>query len=340
MRRRLSTLMLLLLGATACGDEPMRVPPPPAGAGSIIIRWSLEDPDGVALNCADLQIAEAEVAIGGTPVVVPCGETEEVSFENVIPGRVPVVIRLLNSIGLAFASHIDNAIIEDQMELEYTHVFVVDEEEFQRGTLDINWRIDTRVPAQTCGLIGATTMRVATRSGSISMFEMDADCEAGQLIIPEVRRGGYDFIFWLVAADGTLLEPPETRTSVGVFAGDTTRVSLNFRTVDPRPRTVLTRWTVQTSTPTADNCFDIGGEEVRVDLETPNPLTGLLELTDTATTSCASGSATVRGEQTDGAQLTARLVDTFGGTLVLRTVEDLDLRVSSATVSVDFTPED
>lgn len=335
MRRLLPAIALLGLGAACSGGE-QRVPPPPAGAGNIIIRWSFEDPDGASLTCDDLQIAEAEVAIGGTPTVVPCGEMQEVAFDNIIPGRIPVVIRLLNSIGLEFDASFDNAIIVDKETLQYEHVFVVDEQTFERGTLDVNWRIDMRIPAQTCGLVEATTMRIATRPGSISTFEMEAPCVDGRLIIPDLRRGAYDLILWLVQEDGTLLDPPETVTGVGVFAGDSTRVSVSFRTIDPRPRTVLTRWTVDTSTPTAQLCLDTGVDEVRVSLEAPNPLNGVFELVDTATTGCASGSATVLGTVADDHRLTARLIDTFGVAIATEVVNEIDLRIGSATIAVDF----
>lgn len=339
MMRRIVGLGVLLGALAGCsGDEPMRVPPPPAGAGGLVVRWTIEDAEGEPLECADLQVVQMSVAIGGTPVLVACGDTQSVSFDGIIPGRLPLVIRLLNTVGIEVASHITNVEIVDQQTLEYEHTFVIDEVKFDSGTLDVNWTIDQRVAAQACSAVGAEQVRFASRAGSIAEIDMTVPCEDGRLIIRDARRGAYSFILWLVDADGNMLEPPETVTGIGVNAGDTTRISVSFNTMPREASRVLTTWTVTGTTASTTTCEDAGGVDVVVNLENRPQIGGDFTIIDTATATCDAGALRLMGPGARDYRIAARLYDTFGTPIDTVIVDDLDLRAGSATVAIEFLP--
>ena len=337
MRRGLVVAMLVL-GAGCSGDGSMFVPPPPAPAGNLTVRWTIEDPAGETLLCDDLGVVRATIAIGGEPESVECGATQEITFEGISPGRLPVVVRLLTSVDIEVASLITNVDIVDQETTNLDHTFVIDEVMFDTGNIELRWRIDQRLAGTACGLVGAETVRLNTRGGSIATVDESVPCTDGMLFLRNARKGAYSFFVRLLDSAGDELITPVTISDVGVIANETTELSVNFVT-DVRPVVTTTvSWTVTGTVATSTSCGSARIHQIEATLFARNIDGDPVNLVDTATAACADGSIALGGRPDDDLRVRARAFDSFGTPLATEIVDPVDLSSGSATVSVDFDP--
>lgn len=336
--RRGFVVAMLLVGAGCSGDGSTFVPPPPAPAGSLTVRWTIQDPAGETLLCDDLGVVRTSIAIGGEPESIECGQPQEFTFEGISPGRLPVVVRLLSSVDIEVASLITNVDIVDQETTELDHTFVIDEVMFDTGNIELRWRIDQRLSGTACGLVGAETVRLNTRSGSIAMLDESVPCTDGMLTVRNARKGAYSFFVRLLDGGGDELVTPVTISDVGVVANETTELSVNFIT-DVRPVVTTTiSWTVTGTTATSTSCGDARVHRVEATLFARNIDGDPVNLVDTATAACAEGPIPLGGRPDDDLRVRARAFDSFGTPIATEIVDPVDLSSGSATVSVDFDP--
>jgi hypothetical protein len=226
------------------------------------VRWALRDPAGAPLSCAALGIEEAFVAVGGVPKLVPCGDAEEARFDNLVPGRFPVVIQL-RALRITLAEHVTNVVVGSGAPTEHLHTFDLDPDAAQQGNLRFEWTLQGMPAASACELLGARSVRVRSLEGSIRPIDAMAPCADGLLVLERAQRGRYSLLVSLLdGAQATL----ESLSAVGVQVDrqETTRVRLDFLAAT-EPARLEARWTV-TGSAAVDACAPAGGVDVELEL--------------------------------------------------------------------------
>lgn len=343
MRRRWTALLpSLALALPACGGE--EGPPdfgPGVQQGSITITWGLEDQDGEPLSCAELGVVDSYVAVGGTPQIIPCGEEQVATFDNLSPQRYPVVVRLrgLAETTIPGGEQLDNIEIVDANPLTYDHTFTFDEDTGNTGRIKARWRIEGGDPMTGCERFGGDTVLIETQEGSIDEFTIEAPCTDGEAEQTNLRPGNYTLRLALLDDANEILAVRQSTWRV--LRQSETEVSISF-SVQDRPRTALkVDWTVSSSV-AADVCQEQW--DVRLLLAQDRPGQNPLTIT-TATTACDGGSFTFEdliapvNSQADRFQVTTFLRDPLLGVLDSVLVEDILLFPSrTTTVAVDLDP--
>lgn len=323
----------------ACGDEPVRVPPPPAGAGGMKVSWVLLNPGGTEISCTEAGFSSFTVRIGGEPVRTTCGEPQSFEASGLVPGRYPLVIAPEVFVGTTAADYVyrANIQVEDQKVTEHTAQITVDPSQLNVGTLAIRWRIDGRMPNLACGNLGAETFRLTADDTSIEPFSVDLPCAQGTTTLEMKTKGSYSLTGSLRDSAGRVVKNQIRSAVVAVLEGQTTQANFEFTESATVSGSVEARWTI-TSSAAAEGCPAVGGETVEFTVlkgDVGNPIA-----VATGTTACAQGVLRLdRVPVGEGLRARLDLLNGFG--VIIADAFRMDLRVEdtrTTTIAVDFTP--
>lgn len=328
---------------SGCGGDPESEPlPPPVERGSTRVAWGFETPDGAAVDCADRRIASVEVSLGGAPKAAGCGDVPALVFEDLIPGRYPVLITVLGPNGVRLYEHVGNVAVQAGPITDYAHTFVVDETRFGEGRIDVRWLIDGLLPSRSCGLTGAANARIRISEGPGAARDLDAACADAGLVLEGVRQGTWRVQVDLSDASGELVGFPAVDRSVLVVQNETTEVILDVITRLPERGTLRGIWSID-GVDAPDGCAAVPeANRVEVAVRTDDAQSVTIA---TATAACAAVAVELDdlpvGRTIDGVGLRAtfRLFDRTLGSQLLDTqvVRDIVLQPArTGTVSVDF----
>lgn len=287
--RRLAPSLLFLL-ASACGEDgTQHVPPPPAAVGSVRVTWSIATTSGEAISCGALGAERAQVLLGGKEVFVPCGEAEEAIFDNLTPGRYPVIVRLLRLGTAVLLEEATNTVVAgDAPRAEVAVRFTFDPNLGTSGDLVVRWRLDDAPASSACAAAGGETVLVEDLPGSRAELSATAPCTAGQVTFTGIPAGDYGILLILRDAAGATLFTASI-PMVQVPSGDVARPQeVPFLTGGIERARLHAEWTVN-GTVAAAGCDAAGADAVFLraypDRETV--------ATVTATAACADGRITL-----------------------------------------------
>jgi hypothetical protein len=320
----------------ACGgtDEA----PPPANKaplGDLEVRWKLVSADGSVLSCADVDIDEVEVAIGGTPKKIAC-DLGSTRFEKLLAQRYPVVVHLKYG-PVKLATGLGNA---DVVAGELTTVEInieVERRNTDVGSIQLKWRIDDQPAGRRCGEVGAITFRVTAEVGSIDPnLAVDVACVDGEMLINNVKPGSYDLKVKLEAPDGSNIVSLLTGTFRVVPAGTAILALINFTTVLSGGGKIRALYTINSSV-AADACELSNAVEVKMMVRSVDQQTQSTRLEGTKTASCAEGNLLQKSLRTSVYSVQLQLLDELGLTLSSTTVRDVQIQFGeTSTISYDF----
>lgn len=335
---RISALVGVLLSAGCGGEDGPPDLGPAAQRGGLTVRWSLFNASGEPMTCASIGAVDAYVAVGGQPRIVPCGDEQVVTFEDLLPQRYPVVIRLrgLAETTLPQGERFDNVTVVGDQTVDYTHEFHFDAGADNQGAVRFSWQVDSQPAATGCGSVGATTVHGETSGGSVASFTFDAPCADGEFVQSNLRPGNYEILLYLRDAAGTTLSARSG--AFRIIRGSVAEASVAFN-ADSRPKaSMLVNWTLTSSdTPPCREDWSI---ELVIQQDLMNPIT-----TASATAACDAGTyrfddlTSPANPIADRYKVTVSLIETLRGEIARAFADDLPLLpAQTTTVSVQLTP--
>lgn len=307
------------------------------------MTWGYATEAGDPVACSDRRVVEVEVSLGGEPISVPCGDIESVTFDDLLPGRYPVVITALGSGGIRRYEHVSNVVAEGGRTVGYAHEFTVDTNAFGVGRIALGWTIDSVQASLACIDKGAVTARARISEGPGPDAELTVPCTAGQVAFENVQQGTYLVRLDLLDQAGDAATVPALDNSVLVVQNETTDVYLDVVGPNSPKGSIEARWALN-GVPAPEGCEQIAAlNEVEVAVRS-DEAQGLTIAT--ATTTCDAASLVLEGlpvgRSVDGIGLrvTYRLFDTtvarqFLDTAVVRNVV-IPGPTTTATVAADF----
>ena len=331
---------VLLFGLGACSGE--QGPPdlgPAMTTGSIQVSWDQINAEGDAVDCADLGVLDAFVALGGEPRILMCGDEQSVTFEGLLPQRYPVVIRLrgLAERTIPGGEQLDNVVAVGGETVEYNHTFEFGDNAGDLGAIRTSWTVEGQTPDRGCPIVGGHTVRVVSQPESIEPFEFDVPCADGERMQSNLRTGNYVIRYFLEDRDGNDLAVRQATTRV--LRGATAEAGVDFLVQDRPPAAMYTSWTV-TGSAAAEGCREDWTVRLRIAEDTQQNFT-----ITTATAACDAGTyrfdelVAPRNPEFDRYQLSVFLDDPLRGQIDRQVQEDLQLFPSETTsVAVDLEP--
>jgi hypothetical protein len=325
--------------ATACGGSD-ELPPPDALApfGALEVSWKLVDGVGGTLSCDDVGVDTVEIAIGGAPQTVPCGDMSS-TFSRLLAQRYPVVVHLkYGPVNLATGLGNADVIAGETTKIEIS--IETEERNIDVGSIFLKWRIDDQSAGARCGEVGALTLRVTAEAGSIDpTLAADVACADGQMTINNVKPGSYDLRLALEAPDGTVIVSALTGSFRVVPAGTYDGGLINFTTVLTGGGKVFGSYTINSSVADDLSCMDVNGITVKMTVRSIDVQTQSTRLVGTQTSTCTQGSLLQKRLATNLYSAQFELLDSIGIILSSTTVRDIQVVFGeTASVSVDFRP--
>lgn len=332
---------LVGLLASGCGGEEPPDFGPPTEFGSATVRWTLFNAAGEAITCAQLGAVDTYVAVGGQPRIVTCGEEPMVTFDNLLPQRYPVVIRLrgIAESTLAMGEAFDNIVVEGGKTTELVHEFRFDENTGNTGAVRVAWRVNGKPADMGCAEVGATVVRGETTDASVAQFAFSAACEDGELVQSSLRPGNYEVVVLLEDDDGNNLSARSAQFRV--LRQATVDAFVDFTSTNRPTSTMHVEWTISSSV-AADACREDWSIRMLVQEDRMTPIQ-----TASATAACDAGAYTFEtlpsppNPTANKYKITVTLVEVLRGDIADELVDDLQLFPSeTTTVSVDLVPPD
>lgn len=337
---------LAAMAALGCDEAaPGPDPGPAAPVGSALISWSFASASGDAVSCSAAGVGSVRVQLGGEPRTIVCGDTMSTRFEDLLPGRFPVVIERLSTSGAVVETHLNNIQVAGLEETTYTHVFSISNIGGSGvGTLEIRWFIDGDVPARGCAATGGVSIRAVILDGPADVPPFTAPCTEGSRTLEGIRQGNYRVQVTLLDLSEQPVGFPALENGVFVTQNMTETVSLDIVTQLPVAGQLLARWTLS-STGTEARCA--GPPECTVEVSVRTDVSQ--SVSTTASAAVSRGAVFFEdlpvGRSPEGAGLRAtyRLIERALGSQVLDTeiVRDIVLQPSrTGTVTVELAAPD
>jgi hypothetical protein len=255
------------LAAVRCGGKSSSDAGPIATdggsqTGSAKVTWNIVSPKGDAVSCAQVNIASFRVTLIGQPMVVPCGQTQEAEFTNLLPDRYAVTVELLTADMAAVDDQITNVVVTAGQEIATNLTFTRDPLLGQEGGLQIRWRIDSDPASTGCARIGGTAVTVQDMPGSIASFEVSQPCSVGTASVAMLQAGDYGVLLTLSDATGMRL----ATASIGrvtVMPGMTAMpAEVPFLTGTVQTARIHATWNVNTASSAAAGCQHAGADGI------------------------------------------------------------------------------
>lgn len=303
-RAHVFTLSILAaLGlASACGDEGGGGGDdnPLAPVGSVEVRWSFARQDGAPTTCEEVGAAQvyayvgarrsdaarAQAPDGGEAPPVLCGDPQSETWTQLVEATLPVFIEVRTASGGVLTDFTGTVRVVPQRLTTVEHTFSIAGTGPSQGDLRLTWNIDGQPAAQSCARVGATTVALATRSGSIADFSRTAPCADGGILLEDLRIGGYIIRAELRDAQGAVLSLDEQDPIVRADTEVSDQFRFNISSLE-RAR-VHARWTIE-GRDAATACEEELLSEVEVQLQRLNPADLEWITVETATAACADG---------------------------------------------------
>ncbi len=311
---------ILVLGSIAgCSGADQPPPPPPVTYGSAVISWSLVDEVGNPLNCGELGFTSASVRFGRDLVDVPCGDDQTVRFERVTPGQYGVTLSFdVSGRGSVLTISDQNLKVVADQEAELEIPVVIDQGSFDKGSIFFHWTIAGENAAANCGAFEVDRIHLYTTPSSFGQFDMDPDCQDGEVLVDALDPGIYEVFAEMLDAAGTRIGVPQ-RFQIRVGEAAQADQGIAFFQDPGDPASFHGLWSI-TSTSGPATCDEVQGDRVRISLKTiPTARMGV-EIAS-ATVACDAGQVTIENllGGTNAVRATFVLISDFLGPLDTKT---------------------